>query len=96
MDLSSQPTNNAKEAALKVEAAKPPEFSRVSIEKMDAPTVRKLLEERGLPTSGKIERLRERLSQVKANDRVLPALADIAREISELQVHILPFNLSFD
>jgi protein phosphatase PTC7 len=32
---------------------------------MDAPTLRKLLDERGLPTSGKIERLRERLGAVK-------------------------------
>jgi protein phosphatase PTC7 len=32
---------------------------------MDAATVRKLLEERGLPTSGKIDRLRERLGAVK-------------------------------
>jgi len=66
MDLALSQQIMREEAALKVEAAKPPEFSRVSIEKMDAPTVRKLLEERGLPTSGKIERLRERLSQVKA------------------------------
>ena len=66
MDLALSQQIMREEAALKVEAAKPPEFSRASIEKMDAPTVRKLLEERGLPTSGKIERLRERLSQVKA------------------------------
>jgi len=33
---------------------------------MDAPTVRKLLQERGLPTSGKIDRLRDRLAEVKA------------------------------
>lgn len=43
-----------------------PEFTRAQIDAMDAPTVRKLLQERGLPTSGKIERLRDRLAEVKA------------------------------
>ena len=42
------------------------EFTRAQIDSMDAPTVRKLLQERGLPTSGKIDRLRDRLAEVKA------------------------------
>jgi len=42
------------------------EFTRAQVDAMDAPTVRKLLQERGLPTSGKIERLRDRLAEVKA------------------------------
>ena len=66
MDFALSQEVSRKEAALKAEAEKPPEFSKLSIEKMDAPTVRRLLEERGLPTSGKIDRLRERLSRVKA------------------------------
>ena len=66
MDFALSQEVSRKEAALKAEAEKPPEFSKLSIEKMDAPTARRLLEERGLPTSGKIDRLRERLSRVKA------------------------------
>ena len=54
-----------KEAKVKAEKAAPPEFPKAVIDKMDAATVRKLLEERGLPTSGKIDRLRERLGAVK-------------------------------
>ena len=56
-----------KEAKVKAEqAAAPPEFRAGGAgDKMDAATVRKLLEERGLPTSGKIDRLRERLGAVK-------------------------------
>ena len=54
-----------KEAKVKAEKAAPPEFPKAVIDKMDAATVRKLLEERGLPTSGKIDRLREWLGAVK-------------------------------
>ena len=43
-----------------------PEFTRAQIDAMDAPTIRKLLQERGLPSSGKLERLKDRLAQVKA------------------------------
>jgi len=53
----------AKEKAI---ADADPEFTRAQIDAMDAPTVRKLLQERGLPTSGKLERLKDRLAQVKA------------------------------
>jgi len=53
----------AKEKAI---ADAEPEFTRAQIDAMDAPTVRKLLQERGLPTSGKLERLKDRLAQVKA------------------------------
>ena len=42
------------------------EFTREQVESMDAPTLRKLLQERGLPSSGKIDKLRERLAEVKA------------------------------
>ena len=55
------------EAATKAEAARPREFSTAIIENMDAATIRRLLEERGLPTSGKIERLRERLGNVRTD-----------------------------
>jgi protein phosphatase PTC7 len=54
-----------KELKEKKQAAAPPEFAPAVLAKMDAPTLRKLLDERGLPTSGKIERLRERLGAVK-------------------------------
>ena len=54
-----------KEAQEKKEREAPPEFSKAVIAKMDAPTIRRLLEERGLPTSGKLERLQERLGSVK-------------------------------
>ena len=53
----------AKEKAI---ADADPEFTRAQIDAMDAPTIRKLLQERGLPTSGKLERLKDRLAQVKA------------------------------
>ena len=53
----------AKEKAV---AAADPEFTRAQIDAMDAPTIRKLLQERGLPSSGKLERLKDRLAQVKA------------------------------
>jgi len=53
----------AKEKAI---ADAEPEFTRAQIDAMDAPTIRKLLQERGLPTSGKLERLKDRLAQVKA------------------------------
>ena len=42
------------------------EFTREQVESMDAPTLRKLLQERGLPSSGKIDKLRDRLAEVKA------------------------------
>jgi protein phosphatase PTC7 len=54
-----------KEMKEKKQAAAPPEFAPAALAKMDAPTLRKLLDERGLPTSGKIDRLRERLGAVK-------------------------------
>ena len=53
-----------KEAQEKKEREAPRSFQAV-IAKMDAPTIRRLLEERGLPTSGKLERLQERLGSVK-------------------------------
>ena len=49
----------------KKEAAAPSEFSKGQIEAMDAATIRRLLQERGLPTSGKLERLKQRLAGVK-------------------------------
>jgi protein phosphatase PTC7 len=51
--------------AKKQEAAAPSEFSNAQIDAMDSATVRRLLQERGLPTSGKLERLKERLAGVK-------------------------------
>ena len=54
------------EATSKAVANAKPEFTRAQVDAMDAPTVRKLLQERGLPTSGKLERLKDRLAEVKA------------------------------
>ena len=54
-----------KEMMEKKQAAAPPEFSPAVLANMEAPQLRKLLDERGLPTSGKIEKLRERLGAVK-------------------------------
>ena len=66
MDAALQEKVAQQEAAMKAEARRPPEFSTSMIGNMDASTIRRLLEERGLPTSGKIERLRERLGNVRA------------------------------
>lgn len=65
MDAAMKEAVAEKEAKAKAEAAAPPEFSAAQIAKMDAATIRRLLEERGLPTSGKIERLQQRLGAVK-------------------------------
>ena len=54
-----------KEMKEKKEKAAPAEFSPAALSKMDAATCRRLLDERGLPTSGKLEKLRERLGAVK-------------------------------
>lgn len=51
--------------AVEAKEAPPPEFTSEEIAAMDKTTVRKLLMDRGLPTAGKIERLKERLAQVK-------------------------------
>ena len=65
MDAALKENVAAKEAKEAKEKAKPPEFSAAQVAKMDAATIRKLLDARGLPTSGKIDRLRERLGAVK-------------------------------
>ena len=54
------------EATSKAVANAKPEFTRAQVDAMDAPTVRKLLQERGLQTSGKLERLKDSLAEVKA------------------------------
>jgi protein phosphatase PTC7 len=46
-------------------AAAPPEFAEADLAQMDAATVRRLLDERGLATSGKLDRLRARLGEVR-------------------------------
>lgn len=54
-----------KEAKEKQQAAVPPEFSPAAVAAMDAATLRRLLDERGLPTSGKLDKLQARLGAVK-------------------------------
>lgn len=54
-----------KEAKEKQQAAVSPEFSPAAVAAMDAATLRRLLDERGLPTSGKLDKLQARLGAVK-------------------------------
>ena len=65
MDEAFEESKAKADLAKKQEAAAPPEFSKAQIDSMDSATVRRLLQERGLPTSGKLERLKERLAGVK-------------------------------
>ena len=48
-----------------IEARAKLEFTIAQIDQMDSPTIRRLLQERGLPTSGRTERLKARLAEVK-------------------------------
>ena len=65
MDEAFEESKAKADLAKKKEAAAPSEFSKAQIEAMDAATIRRLLQERGLPTSGKLERLKQRLAGVK-------------------------------
>jgi protein phosphatase PTC7 len=65
MDEAFEESKAKADMAKKQEAAAPSEFSKAQIDAMDSATVRRLLQERGLPTSGKLERLKERLAGVK-------------------------------
>ena len=65
MDKAFEESKAKADLAKKKEAAAPSEFSKAQIEAMDAATIRRLLQERGLPTSGKLERLKQRLAGVK-------------------------------
>ncbi|OUS44093.1 phosphatase 2C-like domain-containing protein [Ostreococcus tauri] len=66
MDAAFKESVAASEKKSKAIANAKPEFTRAQVDSMDAPTIRKLLQERGLPSSGKLERLRDRLAEVKA------------------------------
>ena len=65
MDLVFKESKAKQDQAKQQEANAPTEFTRAQIDVMDSATVRRLLQERGLPTSGKLERLQERLAAVK-------------------------------
>ena len=65
MDEAFEESKAKADLAKKKEAAARSEFSKAQIEAMDAATIRRLLQERGLPTSGKLERLKQRLAGVK-------------------------------
>jgi protein phosphatase PTC7 len=65
MDQAFEESKAKQDQAKQQEANAPTEFTRAQIDVMDSATVRRLLQERGLPTSGKLERLQERLAAVK-------------------------------